>query len=161
MKCQSFQGDVRPLIWEFIVENDKNGNDNDNKDKHDSEDDKDCNDNENVSVEEDDNACSPMKNNKRCKCSPAMVSLGMVKSGSDNVDMDKLYPNLFQALRGEDGFDRTNPSVQKSMRSLLSKLNNLLSTTYQHDVNGLSNNKISYVRDPWMRSNHLFLNTKE
>jgi hypothetical protein len=90
-----------------------------------------------------------------------MVSPGMIKTGEDDVDMDKLYPNLLQALEGEDGFDLMNPSVQKSMRSLLSELNNLLSTTYHLDVNGLSNNKISYVRVPWTRSNCLSLNTKE
>jgi hypothetical protein len=61
-------------------------------------------------------------------------------------DMVKSYPHLLQALGvGEDGFNRANPSVQKSMCSLLSELNNLLSTTYQLDVSGLSNKRILYV----------------
>ena len=67
----------------------------------------------------------------------------------DNIaksKMAKSYPHLLQALGvGEDGFDPTSPSAQKSMRSLLSELNNLLSTTYQLDVNRLSNKRISYV----------------
>ena len=61
----------------------------------------------------------------------------------------------------QDGFDPTNPSVQKSMRSLLSELNDLLSTTYQLDVNGLSNKRISYVRVPRTKSDRSFWNLKE
>jgi hypothetical protein len=99
-------------------------------------------------------------NKKKHNYSPAMVSPGMVKTGGDDVYMDKFHPNLLQALGGEDGFDPTNPSVQKSMRSLLSELNNLLSTMYQLDINGLSNNKISYVRVLRMRRDCSFLNTK-
>jgi hypothetical protein len=41
MKCQSFQRDVGTLIWDFIVENYKDGNDDDNKDDNNSEDNKD------------------------------------------------------------------------------------------------------------------------
>jgi hypothetical protein len=48
------------------------------------------------------------------------------------------------------------------MRSLLSELNDLLSTTYQLDVTELSNNKkISYIKVPRTASNRSFLNTKE
>jgi hypothetical protein len=59
--------------------------------------------------------------------------------GDDNdtakSNMVKSYPHLLRALGvGEDGFDPTSPSVQKSMHSLLSELNDLLSTTYQLDV---------------------------
>ena len=61
-------------------------------------------------------------------------------------NMAKSHPHLSQALGvGEDRFDPTNPSVQKSMCSLLSELNNLLSTTYQLDVSELSNKRISYI----------------
>ncbi len=148
-------------MWDFIVENDKDGNDDDNKDDNNSEDDKDNSNDKNSNIEEDNNTCSPRKNNKKCKYSPTMVSPGMVKTSGDDVDMDKLYPNLSWALGGENRFNLTNPLDQKSMRSLLSESHDLLSTTYQLDVNGLSNNKISYVRVPWTRSNHLFLNTKE
>ena len=41
------------------------------------------------------------------------------------------------------------------------ELNNLLSTEYQLDVNGISNNKISYVRVPQTQSDRSFLNSKE
>ena len=77
-------------------------------------------------------------------------------------NMAKSYPHLVRALGvGEDGFDPTNPSVQKSMRSLLSELNDLLSTTYQLDVSGLSNNRISYVRVPQTKCICSFWNSKE
>jgi hypothetical protein len=94
MKCQSLQRDVGPLMWDFIVENDKDGNDDDNKDDNNSEDDKDNSNDKNSNIEEDNNTCSPRKNNKKCKYSPTMVSPGMVKTSGDDVDMDKLYPNL-------------------------------------------------------------------
>jgi hypothetical protein len=55
---------VGPLIWVFIVENDRDGDDNDNKDDNNSEDDKNNNDDKNSNVKEEDNTCSPTKNNK-------------------------------------------------------------------------------------------------
>ena len=74
----------------------------------------------------------------------------------------KTYPHLSHALGGEDGcFDPTNPAVLKSMRSLLSELNDLLSSRYQLDVSGLSHNKLSYVQVPGSKSNCSFLNLKE
>jgi hypothetical protein len=92
MKCQSFRRDVGPLIWDFIVENNKGGDDNENKDDNNSEDDTENDNDKNSNVEEDNNSCSPTKNNKKCKYSLAMV--GMVKTGGEDVNMDKLYPNL-------------------------------------------------------------------
>ena len=62
--------------------------------------------------------------------------------------MAKSYPHLARALGGEDGFDLTNPSVQKSMHYLFTELNNLLSTTYGLNVSDMSYKKISYVRVP-------------
>ena len=47
------------------------------------------------------------------------------------------------------------------MCGLLRELNELLSTEYQLDVNGISNNKISYVRVPQTQSDPSFLNSKE
>ena len=77
-------------------------------------------------------------------------------------DTAKLYPHLLQALGvGEDGFDPTNPSVQKSVHSLLGELNDLLSTTYQIDVSGLSNKKISYIQVPQTKSDPSVQNSKE
>ena len=78
-----------------------------------------------------------------------------------NSNMAKSYPYLSRALGGEDDFDPTNPSVKRSMRELLKELHELLSTEYQLDVNGISNNKISYVRVPRTQSDPSFLNSKE
>ena len=77
-------------------------------------------------------------------------------------NMAKSYPHLSRALgAGEEGFDPTNSFVQKSMCSLLSELNNLLSTAYQLDVTGLSNKRLSYVRVPQTKSYRSFRNSKE
>ena len=76
--------------------------------------------------------------------------MGMITPGDDDImgnsNMAKSYPHLSRALGGEDGFDPTNPSVKRSMCGLLTELNELLSTEYQLDINGISNKKISYVR---------------
>ena len=115
--------------------------DEDHKDEDDGEDNEDDSD-----VDSEDNATSsPMTSNKKRKYNAVQV---MITPGDDdmkaNSNMVKSYPYLSQALGGEDGFDPTNPSVKRSMRELLKELNKLLSTEYQLDVNGISNNKISY-----------------
>jgi hypothetical protein len=92
--------------------------------------------------------------NKKHKCNAIMPSgdaktyphLSQALGGEDGWCDAKTYPHLSRALWGEDGcFDPTNPAVLKSMRSLLSELNDLLSSTYQLDVSGLSHNILSYV----------------
>jgi hypothetical protein len=72
------------------------------------------------------------------------------KINNAKTDMASSYPFLTKALRGEDGggFDPTDPSVQKSMRSLLRELNALLSTRYELKTMDVSNNEICYVRVP-------------
>jgi hypothetical protein len=88
--------------------------------------------------------------------------LSQAIGGKDGWCDAKTYPHLLQALGGEDGcFDPTNPAVLRSMRSLLSELNDLLSSMYQLDVSGLSHNKLSYVQVPWSKSNRSFFNSKE
>jgi hypothetical protein len=46
-------------------------------------------------------------------------------------EVRRLYPHLCQALGLDDGFDPTNPSIQKSMVALLTGLNCLVSTEYE------------------------------
>ena len=78
--------------------------------------------------------------------------------------MASSYPFLSKALGVDDGgcFDPTDPSVQKSMRSLLRELNDLLSTTYELNTTDMSNNtKICYVRVPRTSSDSSFSNSKE
>ena len=72
------------------------------------------------------------------------------------------YPNLSRALGDDDGFfDPTDPLVDKSMRGLLKELNHLLSTKYELNLRGISNQHISYVRVPRMKSDRTFTNSKE
>jgi hypothetical protein len=47
------------------------------------------------------------------------------------------------------------------MRGLLNELNNVLSTKYELNVQGVSNRQISYVRVPKTSSDHAFTNSKE
>jgi hypothetical protein len=101
----------------------------------------------------------------RVQPSPALVSPATENKSHGNnvkVSLDKLYPNRSRALEGDNGFDPTNPSVRKSMRSLFSELNDLLSTTYQRDVTELLNNKkISYVKVPRTTSDCSLVKKKE
>jgi len=111
-------------------------------------------------VDSEDNATSsPTTSNKKRKYNAVM---GIIRPGDDdmraNLYMVKSYPYLSRALGGEDGFDPTNPSVKRSMCGLL---NELLSTEYQLDINGISNKKISYVRVLRTQSDCSFLNSKE
>ena len=139
IKQQSFRQFTEQYKWNYILLD--NNVDEDHKDEDDGEDDEDDSD-----VDSEDNATSsPMTSNKKRKYNAVQV---MITPGDDdmkaNSNMVKSYPYLSQALGGEDGFDPTNPSVKRSMRELLKELNKLLSTEYQLDVNGISNNKISY-----------------
>ncbi len=122
--------------WSFLLKKEEEGGKDNDDDNNDNEDDNDNTDDDNKI-----NASSTTTSNKKRK-------YNTITPGDDDdmakSDMVKSYPHLLQALGvGEDGFNPTNPSVQKSMRSLLNKLNNLLSTTYQLNVSGLSNNRIS------------------
>ena len=141
--------------WNYLLEKeDKDGED----DEDDSEKDE---DNSDVDSEEK-STSSPTTSNKKTKYNAVQ---GIITPCDDymkaNSNMAKSYPYLSRALGGEDGFDPTNPSVKRSMRELLKELNELLSTEYQLDVNGISNNKISYVRVPRTQSDPSFLNSKE
>jgi hypothetical protein len=143
---------VEPFIWNYLVENNKDGDD-DNNDNDSSDD-----DDEKNNVKDGDVACLSSKKRKYC---PVVVSPTTNKFCCGNVSMDKQYPYLLQALGGEDGFNPTNPSVKRSMCGLMTELNKLLSTEYLLDINGISNNKISYVRVPRTQSDRSFLNSKE
>ena len=102
-----------------------------------------------------------MRTMTRCKYNAVM---GMITPGDDdmmaNLNAAKSCPYLLRAL-GEDGFDPMNPSVKRSMCGLMTEFNELLSTEYHLDINGISNNKISYDRVPRIQSDCSFLDSKE
>jgi hypothetical protein len=160
MKCQSFRIDVSALVWDYKVENEDEDDSADDIDDDDSIEDNGSDEESKRNIKDDeDDACSPTT--KKRKYSPAVVSPA-TEDKSHGHGMDKLYPNLLRALGGDNGFDPTDPSVRKAMGSLLSELNDLLSTTFQLDVTELlSNKKISYIRVPRTTSNRSFLNSKE
>jgi len=75
--------------------------------------------------------------------------------------MSKLHPNLSHALGDDDGFfDPTDPLVDKSMQGLLKELNHQLSTKYELNLRGVTNQHISYVRVPRTTRDHTFTNSK-
>ncbi len=154
-----------PFIWTYVIEKhmdvkEGDSDDDSSNDKDESiEEDKD-NDNENTTSSPTKSKNKKPKYNALGEDNDNMYALGDDNDNMDKLDMAKLYPHLARALGGEDGFDPTNPSVQKSMHCLLTELNHLLSTTYELNVSDTSNNKISYVRVPRTNSNHSFLNSK-
>ena len=154
IKRQSFRQFAEQYKLNYILDN----NTENHKDEDDGEEDKDS-----IDVDKEENATSSPTTSNKNKHNAIDVSV-MVTPGDDNMvkpDMDKRYPYLSRALGGEDGFDPTNPSVKRSMCGLFTELNELLSTEYQLDINGISNKKISYVRVPRTQSDRSFLNPKE
>ena len=74
---------------------------------------------------------------------------------------DNDYPLLSRALGQEDGFDPSDPTIQKDMRALLSVLIDLLSTDYELNVIDSRNNTLFFVRVPKSSSDRSFQNSKE
>ena len=74
---------------------------------------------------------------------------------------DNDYPLLSRALGQEDGFDPSDPTIQKDMRALLSVLIDLLSTDYELNVIDFRNNALSFVQVPKTSSTRSFRNSKE
>jgi hypothetical protein len=56
---------------------------------------------------------------------------------------DNDYPLLSRALGQEDGFNPSDPTIQKYMRASLAELIDLLSTDYELNVIDLRNNTLS------------------
>jgi hypothetical protein len=53
---------------------------------------------------------------------------------------DNDYPHLSRALKQEDGFNPSEPTIQKDMRALLAELIDLLSTDYElNEIDSLNN----------------------
>jgi hypothetical protein len=143
---QSFRKLMEPFVWNYILE-------------------KDLDEDDDSSIDEDDSIqslCkSPTSPPPLTAVSAAAITPARASSLNDN-DMSKLYPNLSHALGDDDGFfDPTDPLVDKSMRGLLKELNHLLSTKYELNLRGISNQYISYVRVPRTTSDHTFTNSKE
>jgi hypothetical protein len=132
---------MEPFVWNYILVKDLD----DEEDNSDEEDDS--------SISKDDSIQSLHKSPTSSPppltaVSEAAITPVRASSLKDN-DMSKLYPNLSHALGDDDGFfDHTDPLVDKSMRGLLKELNHLLSTKYELNLRGISNQHISYVRVP-------------
>ena len=115
IKQQSFRQSVEQFKWNYVLEkeeeNGKDAEDEVNEDEDDKDDDVDSDDDDKANVS---STTMSIKNRKY-----NIISL----SGDDDTsksDTAKLYPHLLQALGGgEDGFNPTNPSVCRSMHSLL------------------------------------------
>ena len=137
---------MEQLIWNALIEKEKDHKDDKTVDNNDSD-----NDDRVERVNGEKNNLSPFTVTPDKNINNTMT------------DMSLSYSLLSKALGGEDGgiLDPTNPSVQKSMKSLLRELNALLSTTFELHTTDMSNNKISYVRVPRTSSDNSFLNSNE
>jgi len=58
--------------------------------------------------------------------------------------IDNNYPLLSLALGQEDGFNPSDPTIQKDMRALLAELIDLLSMAYELNVIDSRNNTLSF-----------------
>ena len=130
IKQMSIRQCVEQSKWNYLFKKEEEGGKNDDDNDNDDEDDDEDTDDDNKI-----NASSTTTSNTKRKYNT--ITPGDIEDMAKS-DMAKPYPHLLQALRvGEDGFNPTNPSIQKSVFSLISELNDLLSTTYQLDVSGL------------------------
>ena len=157
LQQQSFRKVIDPFSWKYFIDNRLD------TEEGDSDDDSSSIEKDEMSIEADDDndengTSSPNKSKSK---KPNNNVLGDNDDSLDNLDMAKSYPHLARALGGEDGFDPTNPSVLKSMRCLLTELNDLLSTTYELNIRDMTYKKISYVRVPRTSSDRSFQNSKE
>jgi hypothetical protein len=116
---------------------------------------------EDSSINESDSECEQSLERNSPSSPPPLTAVSVsaaaitpVKASSFNDnDMSELYPNLSHALGDDDGFfDPTDPLVDKSMRGLLKELNHLLSTKYELNLRGISN---QHYRDDWVSSSTL------
>ena len=145
LQQSSFRRLIEPILWNYILE-------------------KDLDEEDDSSIDEDDSLQSVHKSPTSPPPLTAVSAAAITPvraSSLNNNDMSKLYPNLSHALGDDDGFfDPTDPLVDKSMRGLLKELNHLLSTKYELNLRGISNQHISYVRVHRMTSDHAFTNSK-
>ncbi len=147
LQHSSFWRLIKPILWNYILDNDlEEGKEVD----------------ESSSDEEDDNVVSPTPPEP-----PYLVtaSITPVKSATpvDNDHTSNKYPHLSWALGDEDGyFDPADPSVIKSIHGLLQEINNLLSSKYELNLQAITSNRpISYVRVPRTKSDNAFPNLKK
>jgi hypothetical protein len=159
IKTQSFQRIADPFIWNYLVVNDMEDKDSIGVPENNVE------DKDSIGILAGPQLTPP----GATVISPMMVSKSRNKKQKLNEitsigsvplnDID--YPLLSRALGQEDGFNPSDPTIQKYMRALLAELIDLLSTNYKLNVIDSSNNTLSFVRVPKTSSDRSFQNTKE
>jgi hypothetical protein len=141
IKTKSFQRIVEPFIWNYLVENDMEGKDSIGVPENNAED-----KNSNGIL-----AGPQLTPPGATVISPMMVSESMNKKRKFNEVasigsvplIDNNYPLLSLALGQEDGFNPSDPTIQKDMRALLAELIDLLSTDYELNVIDSRNKTVS------------------
>jgi hypothetical protein len=119
---------VEQFKWNYVLE------------KEEEDDDTDADDEDNeaaINKDDDDDSYTDDDNNNVSSTTMSIKKkkYDIITSSGDGdtskPDMARSYPHLLQALGGGDyGFDPVDPSVRRSMHSLLRELNDLLSTEY-------------------------------
>ena len=72
---------------------------------------------------------------------------------------DNGYPLLSHALGQEDGFNPSDPTIQKDMQALLAELIDSLSMDYELNAFDSANNTLSFVPVPKTSSDQSFQNS--
>ena len=146
IKTQSFRRIVEPFIWNYLVENDMDSKD------------------ESLSSSSSLLTTTPTITSSSSLHPPAPANKKRkFNEGTSNevVSSNDDYPHLSRALGEEDGFNPTDPTIQKTMRALLAELIDILSTDYELNIIDSANNSVTFVRIPKTSSDRSFQNTKE
>ncbi len=150
---------MEPFIWNYLVENNTGGMDSIGVPENNAE------DKDSIGIFAGPQLTLP----GATVISPMMVNKSSNKKRKLNKVMsivsvplnDNDYPLLSRALGQEDGFNPSDPTVQKDMQALLAELIDLLSMDYELNVIDSRNNTLSFVRAPLTSSNCSFQNSKE
>jgi hypothetical protein len=139
---------VEPCIWNYLVKNDTEGKDSISVPEKNAE------DKDSIGIlagpqltPPGTTVISPMMVNKSSNKKQKLIGVTSIGIGSVPLN-DNDYPLPSRALRQEDGFNPSDPTIQKDMRALLAQLIDLLTTDYELNVIDSRNNALSFFQVP-------------
>jgi len=97
---------------------------------------------------------SPMNKKRKLNKVTSIGSVSNKVTSTGSMPLNDIdYPLMSCALGQKDGFNPSDPTIQKYMQALLAELIDLLSMDYELIVIDSSNNTLSFVRAPKTSSN--------
>jgi hypothetical protein len=160
IKTQSFRRIVEPFIWNYLVESDMEGNDLIGVPDNNAE------DKDSIGIFAGPQLTPPgatvISQMTVSKSRNEKQKLNKVTSIDSVPLIDNNYPLLSHALGQEDGFNPSDPTMQKDMQALLAELIDLLSADNELNVIDSRNKTLlSFVQVPKTSSDRSFQNSKE